>query len=151
MKHDETDGGLFKRRDLETASPPAAMTSQNYLQLLHEKSDSFPSNLCSYANTNSSRSAFATSPPNRHEGLLPYINKEETYEDLPALPQKLFIRSKTENPSLHKGLSVVAANNHIEASSEPHVNSDMLLNGTLKGDNMMYKTTAECMDSRRSS
>ena len=140
---------MFKR-DLETGSPPAAMTSQNYLQLLHEKSDSFPNNLCSYANTNSVKSddAFVLSPSNRNE--LAYINKEETYQDLPALPQKLFIRSKTENcaanNTVNKGLTQVAANNHFESSSEPHVNRDML-NG--KRSDMVYAT--ECMDSRRSS
>ena len=133
-------------RDLETSSPPAAMTSQNYLQLLHEKSDSFPSNLCSYANSVQSDSA-AVLPPLSRQGMLPYIKKEETYQDLPALPQKLFIRSKTENAAGNpgnKGL-MVAANHHFEASSEPHVNNNVV-NGARRD---MY--TTECMDSRRSS
>ena len=139
-------------RDLQTASPPAAMTSQNYLQLLHEKSDSFPSNLPSYANTRSVQSdSVTTTIPTSSLNELPYLKKEETFQDLPTLPQKLMIRSKTKYTNsgenqITNGL-MLAVNNHFETTSEPHMNSDTL-NGT---KSEAYNYTPECMDSRRSS
>ena len=140
-------------RDLETASPPAAMTSQNYLQLLHEKSDSFPSNLASYANMTSNSIHSDPVLPTSNINSLPYLNKEETYQDLPTLPQKLVIRSKTDNNDIggrtkNKSL-VLNGNNNFEISSEPHMNSDTI-DGKRNIDVLnLYKT--ECIDSRRSS
>ena len=136
------------------------MTSQNYLQLLHEKSDSFPKNLATYANTNNSiHSGISTSLqssessqtlPNSDEKDSSFLNKEETYNDLPALPEKLLIRSKTEstNPVSAKNFGLqTAINNHFETSSEPHMNSDELIGIRTN----IYKYGSECMDSRRSS
>ena len=139
-------------RDLETASPPAAMTSQNYLQLLHEKSDSFPCNLASYANM-TNNSIQSDTQPTSNINSLPYLNKEETYQDLPTLPEKLVIRSKIDNNDIggrtkNKSL-VLNGNNNFETSSEPHMNSDSL-DGKRNIDVLnLYKT--ECIDSRRSS
>ena len=132
------------QRDIESASPPAAMTSQNYLQLLHNKSDSLPSNGVSYANTNSANlnSELILSPSNC--GGLGYITREETYPDLPTLPQKLGIRSKTEN-GFQIG-SLMAPTNHSDTLSEPHVKSSSY---ALNGDAHIYNS--ECMDSHRSS
>ena len=148
----ETIGDALPLRNLETASPPAAMTSQNYLQLLHEKSDSFPSNLASYANTHSIQSDIGHQAlSNSKTKTMPYLNKEETYQDLPTLPQKMIIRSKTENSMkngrINQGLPL-PTNNNFETSSEPHVNSEHL-NG--KSTNNHLCTTAQTMDSRRSS
>ena len=136
------------------------MTSQNYLQLLHEKSDSFPKNLATYANTNNSihsgisaslqSSESSQTLPNSDEKDSSFLNKEETYNDLPALPEKLLIRSKTEstNPVSAKNIGLqTAINNHFETSSEPHMNSDELIG--IRSD--IYKYGSECMDSRRSS
>ena len=139
-------------RNQETASPPAAMTSQNYLQLLHEKSDSFPSNLASYANTSSIHSDLShpgiSTPSNN---TVPYLNKEETFHDLPTLPQKMIIRSKTENAindgSGNNGIPL-PTNNNFETSSEPHMNSEHL-NGKHKSNHLC--TSAQPIDSRRSS
>ena len=139
-------------RNQETASPPAAMTSQNYLQLLHEKSDSFPSNLASYANTSSIHS------DQIHPGIstsshktVPYLNKEETFQDLPTLPQKMIIRSKTENAindgSGNNGIPL-PTNNNFETSSEPHMNSEHI---SEKHKSNHLCTSAQPIDSRRSS
>ena len=128
------------------------MTSQNYLQLLHGKSDSFPSNLATYANTCSSLSddshaALSTSKPK----TVPYLNKEETYQDLPTLPQKMMIRSKTENGihdnPINNGIPLLR-NNHFETSSEPQMNSENL---DVKSSSNNLCSGVQPMDSRRSS
>ena len=139
-------------RNQETTSPPAAMTSQNYLQLLHEKSDSFPSNLASYANTSTIHS------DQIHPGIsssshktVPYLNKEETFQDLPTLPQKMMIRSKTENGihdnPINNGIPLLR-NNHFETSSEPQMNSENL---DVKSSSNNLCSGVQPMDSRRSS
>jgi hypothetical protein len=88
-------------------------------------------------------------PTSSNISSLPYLNKEETYRDLPTLPQKLVIRSKTDDVggrTKNKSL-VLNGNNNFETSSEPHMNSDAT-NGNIDVLNL-YKT--ECIDSRRSS
>merc|ERR1719412_2221524 len=92
----------FSQSFIGSASPPAAMTSQNYLQLLHEKSDSFPCNLASYANM-TNNSIQSDTQPTSNINSLPYLNKEETYQDLPTLPEKLIIRSKIDNNDIGGG------------------------------------------------
>ena len=128
------------------------MTSQNYLQLLHGKSDSYPSNLASYANTSStlsdnSHAALSTSKPK----TVPYLNKEETYQDLPTLPQKMMIRSKTENgihdKVVNNGIPLLT-NNNFETSSEPQMNSENL---GVKSTSNHLCSSVQPMDSRRSS
>ena len=148
----ENMGEGLSLRNQETASPPAAMTSQNYLQLLHEKSDSFPSNLASYANTSSIHSdQIHPGISNSSHKTAPYLNKEETFQDLPTLPQKMIIRSKTENAitdgSGNSGIPL-PTNNNLETSSEPHMNSEHL---SEKHKRNHLSTSVQPIDSRQSS
>ena len=127
------------------------MTSQNYLQLLHGKSDSYPSNLAYYANTSSISSGNGQASLAASNNIeVPYLNKEETYQDLPALPQKLMIRSKTEN-AIHNGVNngiALTTNNNFETSSEPQMNSEHL---NTKSTNNNLCASVQAIDSRRSS
>ena len=138
------------------------MTSQNYLQLVHHKeiADSIQNNNInsSYENTSSipsDNSAYVASSPSASNNkiVLPYLNKEETHQDLPALPEKMrILRPKDLKQAAEKDIIRMTINNRIdETSSEPRLNSELLINGALGHMNghIMYSTN--CMESRRSS